>query len=195
MNGGFTQEVKRCKECKRLFQKRVFGPSPSYCSNYCSARHYVRTHRDLYRKWCRKDYAKNRRKYCEQKRAYYQTHLPQMRRRIRKWYYNNRIKAVRCSRRYYREHRKECCLRQLAISERRRCLLMKARGSHTLDEWLALKRFYKKTCPACGRKEPRIKLHKDHIKPLTKGGSNFIRNIQPLCCSCNTSKGTTTIKY
>lgn len=40
-------------------------------------------------------------------------------------------------------------------------------------------------CPRCKRK---AQLTIDHIKPLSKGGKLHIRNLQPLCKSCNSSK-------
>jgi 5-methylcytosine-specific restriction endonuclease McrA len=70
-----------------------------------------------------------------------------------------------------------------------------AEGLFTWDEWELLKRQYHHRCPCCGRPEPDIKLTKDHIVPLTRGGTNWISNIQPLCQSCNSRKKTRVIKY
>ena len=70
-----------------------------------------------------------------------------------------------------------------------------AKGNHTLKEWKLLKAQYGWTCPACKKREPKIKLTEDHIIPLTKGGSNNINNIQPLCRSCNSIKNNKIIKY
>jgi len=75
-------------------------------------------------------------------------------------------------------------------SQKRRALKNQARGFFTIGEWELLKKQYSYTCPMCLKKEPEIKLTMDHIIPLSKGGSNYIENIQPLCFSCNSRKET-----
>ena len=64
-------------------------------------------------------------------------------------------------------------------------LLRKNGGYHTSFEWKILKRFVNYICVSCGKKEPEIKLVKDHIQPVILGGKDFIWNIQPLCKKCN----------
>lgn len=70
-----------------------------------------------------------------------------------------------------------------------------AEGKHSYSEWETLKAQYNWTCPCCKKREPEIKLSVDHIIPLSKGGSNNIENIQPLCRLCNCKKNNKTIKY
>jgi 5-methylcytosine-specific restriction endonuclease McrA len=68
-------------------------------------------------------------------------------------------------------------------------------GSHSIGEWETLKAQYNWTCPGCGKYEPEIKLTRDHIVAISKGGSDNIENIQPLCVSCNSKKSTRAIRY
>lgn len=58
----------------------------------------------------------------------------------------------------------------------------KTQGTHTKQEWKALCRKYGNRCLRCNHKG---KLTKDHVYPLSWGGSDSIDNIQPLCRSCN----------
>jgi 5-methylcytosine-specific restriction endonuclease McrA len=68
-------------------------------------------------------------------------------------------------------------------------------GFHSDYEWELLKKQYGFVCPCCKKSEPEIKLQKDHIIPVSKGGSNFIENIQPLCRKCNGMKYTKIMRY
>jgi 5-methylcytosine-specific restriction endonuclease McrA len=62
------------------------------------------------------------------------------------------------------------------------------KGTFKKQEWEEMKKLYNYTCPCCDKKEPEIKLTIDHIIPLSKGGTNTIDNIQPLCLKCNCKK-------
>lgn len=61
----------------------------------------------------------------------------------------------------------------------------RANGRHTKEEWAAMLRAMP-LCVKCGADEHIVK---DHIVPIYQGGSDAIENIQPLCHSCNSSKG------
>lgn len=78
---------------------------------------------------------------------------------------------------------------------KRRVIKLGNGSSHTLKEWENLKAQYNWTCPCCKKSEPEITLSQDHIIPLSKGGSDNIENIQPLCRSCNCKKSAKIIKY
>ena len=56
----------------------------------------------------------------------------------------------------------------------------------TAEEWQEILRSFSFKCGICKKRKV---LEMDHIIPLSKGGVHLASNIQPLCRSCNSSKG------
>lgn len=71
--------------------------------------------------------------------------------------------------------------------QRRRALMASAEGYHTGAELKALLEQQRGRCIYCGR-SIRTKYSVDHIQALSRGGSNWIANIQLLCQPCNSAK-------
>jgi len=72
------------------------------------------------------------------------------------------------------------------LGARYRAKKSNAQGKHSLKEWQELKILLGKHCLGCWKNN--VQLAQDHIMPISKGGSDWINNIQPLCKSCNSSK-------
>jgi len=71
----------------------------------------------------------------------------------------------------------------------------KSKGTHTKTEWQEMKEFFNFTCCKCLGKSGLINVERDHIIPVYQGGSDHIRNLQPLCARCNSGKGSENIDY
>lgn len=69
----------------------------------------------------------------------------------------------------------------------RRARLKKAEGRHTADDITAIQFLQQDRC-ACCRTELNGKGQVDHIQAVTRGGSNWPRNLQILCAPCNQMK-------
>ena len=63
-----------------------------------------------------------------------------------------------------------------------------AEGSHTGDDILALSDAQNGKCAYCPASLKKTGYHVDHIKPLSKGGSNDRANLQLTCPKCNLRK-------
>lgn len=85
----------------------------------------------------------------------------------------------------HRRWKKKNPKRMAHLKARRYAREKGADGLHTYDEWVSLCKLHNNKCVICGNKD---KLTKDHIIPLSKGGSDYIQNIQPMCRSCNSKK-------
>jgi HNH endonuclease len=64
-------------------------------------------------------------------------------------------------------------------------------GSHTAEEWEAqkLRQMYRCYNPSCQCDLRYVVIHKDHMIPVVRGGTDNIINIRALCGPCNLRKG------
>ena len=149
----------------------------------------------------------------EKARRYYREHTAQECARIRAWRKNNpeKMRANREKKREwdlrYRQRNREKLVERKriwsqanpekvkAIRAKRRAREKGAIGHFSAAEWLTLKERYGGECLCCGNAEPGVKLTVDHVMPLSRGGSNNITNIQPLCLPCNVSKAVKATDY
>ena len=85
------------------------------------------------------------------------------------------------------------------FGQRRRARMASADGAYSYEEWLIVLSQYPR-CPDCDRAWSEIPVPTgrkgcvtvDHTVPISKGGSNYIENVRPLCYSCNSKKGNRT---
>lgn len=73
--------------------------------------------------------------------------------------------------------------------ESERARLKRQGPGFTTFEWACMRSFFGNRCLSCGRKDgAHNSLQPDHVIPLSRGGAHCIRNIQPLCSRCNSTK-------
>lgn len=122
-------------------------------------------------------------------RAYYLSNKEEIKARSRKWASDhperNRAKATE----WNKTHSDERKLISLRSFHKRKS---QKHGSFTSAEWCLLCEKYDYRCLCCGKKKP---LTVDHVIPLSKGGTNTIDNIQPLCQPCNSIKHVKVLDY
>lgn len=198
--------LKECTRCNgvKLFSEFIYRPKSNYKDGYSS--------------WC-KDcqlavsreaglarYYANREESLAKHREWYSQNRDKARAAMRAWQSQNRAKLTAYQRERYRN---DPAVRQRVLESRKRHVARnpeknrvsslrywarkkQASGDFTTEEWIRLCDYYGNRCLACGKQES---ISIDHIVPLSKGGSNDISNLQPLCLSCNSSKNARTIDY
>lgn len=79
------------------------------------------------------------------------------------------------------------------LLRKERMIIARSKGSHIQSEWASLQEEFDYNCVGCGI--GKLPLLKDHILPICLGGNDSIKNIQPLCVYCNSSKGTDSFNW
>ena len=60
---------------------------------------------------------------------------------------------------------------------------------YSFKDWKDAVMYFRGKCSYCGRKQSRsVKLTRDHVVPVSKGGKTVRENIVPSCARCNSSK-------
>lgn len=138
-----------------------------------------------------------------QKSRNYQRHRDVKLEKLRQWYWDNREYNVKKSREWYRKNTAYAIARSTEWSRKnrdrmtqyannRRGRIFDNGGNHTLGQWLDLIKDYDYCCAYCG--ERGVKLTRDHIMPLARGGDDNISNIVPACRPCNSAKAQLTLE-
>lgn len=173
----------RCWECFKAWRRRpeVMKKLTSYSRGYREAnKDKVRAFKGAWRERNRdKTNARER-----EKRAF----NPEPRKRAQKKFYeNNKRKVIESNKKWQKRNPERYRGLLRAAWSRRRARKRGAVGSHNAAQLLDLLRKQKERCMEC-KKKIRKGWTVDHVMPLSKGGSNDIKNIQLLCRPCNTRK-------
>lgn len=134
----------------------------------------------------------------EYQRKVYAKHAERYRKASLDWYYRNRDEATRKWREKRLEnpdyHRKRIrawheknpgAAVAYNVNRRHRLRAQKGKGL-TAQEWRDIKASFCDLCAYCLKP---LKLQRDHVEALMRGGLNEAENVVPACAMCNASKG------
>ena len=170
------------------------------------ARKYYRGHREQYAQY--EKVRANLPHRLEARRKYQEEHKEKISEYKKAWTEANAARNAAYKREHYERNREEIIarseewgknngekVRQFKANNRRmrRAAKHESRGNFTAIEFKELCESYGNRCLSCGAAD--VALEADHIVPLTRGGSDDIDNIQPLCGTCNRSKFVKIIDY
>ena len=176
---------KSCVACAQEQNRNYYQTNPEWCREI--SRKWIQENPEKYherRKKYRKD---NSKKDSERFQKWYQTNSEKVRENNRKWKQENPEKVRENNRKWRQANPKKWqAIKQTSI-RKTKAKRAGAEGSYTTQEWINLKEQYDNRCLCCGRHQSELNrvLEQDHIVPLSRGGSNLISNIQPLCHDCN----------
>ena len=96
----------------------------------------------------------------------------------------------------YRADCKECYNISRKISRKRMTKFLNntkhrtgEEDGYSFEDWKDAMLYFRGECSYCGRKQSRsVRLTKDHVVPVNKGGKTVRENIVPSCERCNSSK-------
>ena len=176
----------KCLICQKQFNKKYYNQK--CCSDECRAIRFSECNKNRVKRWAKNNIEKARKirkkaqtKWYKEKheralqvakksrdsekgKEYRKKYIEKLRKEKPQWYIDKCRKGS-CKYNYLKRNKLAGVLDYEAIKEK----------------WELLEN----KCQECGTTE---NITIDHIKPLSKGGTNHIDNLQPLCKSCNSKK-------
>lgn len=154
---------------------------------------YYLAHRAEWRRRGRRDYRKRRKHYIRLSQRHRRSNRRYYRQYNRRYYRRNRAQIRRQQDRYRKTHPR--IVFRVSPYRRRQRVVWNARrrtakGWHTQAQIMALLVAQGWRCanPFCKRDLRKVKRHLDHKIPISRGGSNWPRNLHWLCWRCNLRK-------
>lgn len=182
---------KKCWACQTLKPLAEFGYSRNECKlcKRARSRAYYQANRDRTIKRTNEYQKQHPEVQKKAKKRYKEKHPDRYALGNRSYAKNWRERNRERDRQNAKDWRKKNPDSYRAIQHQARSTRREISGSFTAKEWQELKAHYSYRCLCCERSEPEIVLCIDHVIPISRGGTNDISNIQPLCKSCNSAKG------
>lgn len=175
---------RKCKKCHKLL------PTIEHYFQRNSGGYLLWTCRTCLRKKQSKRHLKwstaNRTHVCEQRRKWYRINKDRLNKKQHEWIKANREHLRKCRQKWYKENPNYS--KRISIStHKRRALKNGNGGSYTSIDIQAKLQKQKGHCYWCKIKFGKYTI--DHYVPLSRGGSNWPKNIVLACWPCNLSKG------
>jgi len=203
----------QCKECQCIKRREYTRLNPDKAKAYREANKerqdtYAKTYQEKNRgeiaERSRRWHQENKERHSAQNRAWQEDHREEERLRLKRSYQENRDQIVSRQREYRRNNKEKERDRQRkwrtvnpekarAQYSRRHAVVRNSPGSFTPED---IQRIFSLQSGKCVYHSLNPRCHVnlangytvDHIVPLSRGGTNFVSNIQLLCEHCNKSK-------
>ncbi len=143
-------------------------------------------HRDERLQKLRDYYIETREEQLEKMKAHRLEHLEEKRAYFKDYYAKNRDKMRAKMAVYAAEHPEIFAAAQVRYRANKQNAPV---NDFTAAQWRLMQEICDHRCAYCG-KRAKGHLHREHLTPLSNGGSNTWSNILPACRSCNSRKGT-----
>jgi 5-methylcytosine-specific restriction endonuclease McrA len=195
-----------CKPCERTANKRLYDANPAKAVATQIA--WAKRNPAQVRAKAKANYERNKARYSEERKAAYQikreAHLaaqreryatdPAYRKRLAAHWAKRYRKDPAAFAAYQARYRAENPEKVRTHSHMHLARKAKAPGKTTAAEWLETLEYFDHRCAYCLGHEAEVgKLAREHMDPLSRGGTNWPDNLVPSCKSCNSRKNNRTV--